>query len=512
MDSQTIAAIVIKHDFRGRVRPYFREVLETIQQITHASACCLEWFTDELDALTMVVGENTDVIGQAARFPEMANLLKSQKPVFVQNAAKQADFSVDVRNQLSARGISAFAGLPILVDGVQKGKVVIVFSKPVSGFEKTVKMTVSPIRLIEKFTKDLLSADAWDKTRELIQRLQKNSADGIFLTDKNGIVVYASAALEKKIHRKTSTVIGRPISVIGGPNAKIFRKKFNTLQEGSFRKELVQFISKRGKENYLEVKVLPVNLSSGDAYVLWLVKDVTKRIKEAKSLENWRKNIEEFTYTVSHDLKAPIISIEGYLSLLLSENLEELSGDGKYYIHKISKNVRLMKQMIQELLELSRIGQDKGEFRQISFSPIIRNVLDEYRFQIEKRGVEVVVPNRFPRLKCNPQLIQLLFSNLVSNAIKFLGDQENPRIEIGWKRSDSSVVLFVKDNGIGISPKNHDWIFNVFYRLERTQDVEGSGVGLAIVKKIIESHNGQINVDSDLGQGTTFFLSFPKGN
>ena len=503
-----LAEIVIRSDFQKHVGDYLSEIKKTICIATKAVSCCFKWFDNTLNEFEL---ENSNPNGRLCdilNYPDLITNLLNQKSIFVKNVREDFTVPDTIRQDLLKENIEAFKSVPIISNGHVSGAVILAFSQPNSA-NKNSEILESQLQLIQKIIANFQSPSKWFLTNDLIHLFEQDIVDGILITDSDSRVIYADRLLEKLFRKKINQFLGMPLSDANSRYGGILQKELEALKKHFFRTKHIQFISQKGRGIYWDVKGSPLKVFPEENYFLWMIKDVTKKIEEEKSLEKWRKNTEEFVYTISHDLKAPIISIEGYISLLMVENIDELSGDGKYYIDKIQKNVQSMKQMIQDLLELSRIRQDKNEFKIASINSIIGNVLDEFHFQIEKKQVELELPNRFPRLKCNPGLVQMLFSNLISNAIKFMGDQQNPRIAIKWKRNGSFVKFFVSDNGIGINPKSKDRIFDVFYRLQRTREVEGSGVGLAIVKKIVEVHNGNIEVESDVGKGTTFIVSFP---
>ncbi len=503
-----LSEIAQRCDFQNQAKFYFPEILKTICTAAKAVSCCLKWLDHSLDGFESEGPNSPQTFCKVLDFLEWQKSFKSHPSVFITDIQTETTFPNAVRENLLKNGIQRLKRIPIVTNHHPAGALFLGFSKANSSGDDS-DILNSQIRLIQKMYENFFLPSDEGMTHELIHFFERETTDGVLVTSEDFRIIYANRLLEKLFHKKTEDFFGLLIKDAHSRYGEILQVELKALQKHLPRRKLVKLVSGKGKEIFLEIKGTQLNAPQNEGYFLWLLNDVTKKVRKQIALEKWQKNTEEFTYTISHDLKAPIISIEGYISLLMTENSEELSGDGKYYIEKVIKNVQMMKNMIQDLLELSRIQQDKDEFRLTSLGPIFRNALDEFRFQIEKNNIELVLPNRFPRLKCNPGLIQMLFSNLISNAIKFMGDQQHPKIEIYWKRMDNSLTLFFRDNGIGISPKNRDRIFDVFYRLQRPGEVEGSGVGLAIVKKIVNVHNGTIEVESDVGKGATFIVSLP---
>ncbi len=348
------------------------------------------------------------------------------------------------------------------------------------------------------------------RAAEILESVADSISEAIFLTDSQGKILWASPRASSVLHKRTRKMEGLPLDALTHPDRKSWSQLCQLAVKHGFHRKDVPVHCSKNTSIIVDIFAKPLRTDRGEPNVLWILKDRTAEHEQKVSLQAEKKNVEEFVYTVSHDLKAPLVSIEGYLSLLREESLDDLNDESKYFVEKISKNVRLMRRMIQDLLELSRIGRDTPSRSLLAVGPILQEILEEFRFQIERKKIEVVLAERFPRIRGNSRHIRLLFSNLVSNAIKFLGEQPEPRIEIGWERGNASVHYFVKDNGVGIAPRYHDQIFRLFYRPKMSAEEEGSGVGLAIVKKIVEEHGGTVCVDSEEGKGATFVVSFPK--
>jgi signal transduction histidine kinase len=214
--------------------------------------------------------------------------------------------------------------------------------------------------------------------------------------------------------------------------------------------------------------------------------------------------LERFTYTVSHDLKSPLVTIMGFLGFVekdaVTGNLERLAED----IAKIREAAEKMKRLLNDLLELSRIGRLINPPVAVSFSEIVQEALAVVSGQIAARGVQVTVADNLPIVKADRVRLMEVVQNLVDNAVRFMGDQPAPHIQIGVRPDGQTgqSVFFVQDNGIGIASQYHENIFGLFNRLN--PNTAGTGIGLALVKRIIETHGGQIWVESAVGEGATF--------
>jgi len=236
-----------------------------------------------------------------------------------------------------------------------------------------------------------------------------------------------------------------------------------------------------------------------------LNEELKERIRE---LEASNTELTQFTYTVSHDLKSPLVTINGFLGFLeqdaLSGDTERLKKD----IQHIQEATNKMHTLLTELLELSRIGRMMNEPENVSFADIVKDALDNVHGQLESHRVTVRTQPNLPIVHGDRQRLIEVLQNLLDNAAKYMGDQTDPHIEVGQEgEEDGKPIFFVKDNGMGIAPEHHERIFGLFNKLNAQS--EGSGIGLTLVKRIIEVHGGRIWVESESGKGSTFYFTLP---
>jgi PAS domain S-box-containing protein len=238
-----------------------------------------------------------------------------------------------------------------------------------------------------------------------------------------------------------------------------------------------------------------------------LNREISEREIISSELGNKNAELERFTYTVSHDLKSPLVTIKGFLGLL-EQDIE--SNDRKRIvddIEKLKNATDTMGALLSDLLELSRVGKVIGEARPCSLSTIATQAIELVRPALDQRGIEMTI-DELPQVQGDEARLVEALMNLVENAIKFMGTQESPSIRISADSRDGMVYCSVRDNGIGIAPGYHDKIFELFERLDA--GIEGTGVGLALVKRIIENHGGEIWVESDgPGQGVAMHFTLP---
>ena len=233
-----------------------------------------------------------------------------------------------------------------------------------------------------------------------------------------------------------------------------------------------------------------------------------QREKLIAKLEAQNAELERFTYTVSHDLKSPLFTIKGYVGMLSEDlaeaNVESVEDD----LLRISNAADKMAQLLADLLELSRIGRSVNPPEDVPLGELANEALQLVRGQIEQRSVQVELSSDLPVAFGDRTRLLEVLQNLIDNAVKYMGDQPHPRIEIGDRRDGDQTVCYVRDNGLGIEHRYHERVFGLFDQLD--PKVEGSGIGLALVKRIVEVHGGRIWVESEgSGHGSTFCFTIP---
>jgi signal transduction histidine kinase len=230
-------------------------------------------------------------------------------------------------------------------------------------------------------------------------------------------------------------------------------------------------------------------------------------LEESRSeLENQNAELDAFSYSVSHDLRAPLRAIDGFSRLLLDEYAGDLPPDGRRYLGLVSKNTQEMGTLIDGLLSFSRLGQQQLGKRTVGVDALAREVVDELEAEREGRSVEVSI-GTLPPARADPTLLRQVLTNLVSNAFKYTRERELARIEIGSDQSDGLPVYFVRDNGVGFDMRYAGKLFQVFQRLHRAEEYEGTGLGLALVARIVKRHGGRIWAEARPDEGATFYFT-----
>jgi K+-sensing histidine kinase KdpD len=233
--------------------------------------------------------------------------------------------------------------------------------------------------------------------------------------------------------------------------------------------------------------------------------------RQSELISKTKKDLESLLAIVSHDLKNPLLTLEGMTSLLLEECAGQLSENGKHYLSRIQANISHMEGLIKDVQELSRVGRVETEIEKMNVQEIVAEVLRDLQQWPVSSKVKVINQIQAEPLYYNRRALRQIFSNLIGNAIKFSAYQSDAQVVLGSNEHDQEFQFSVKDNGIGIDKQYHQCIFDLFYRLQELKNVEGTGIGLAIVQRILETYGGRIWLDSEKGKGTTFYFAIPKG-
>ena len=236
-----------------------------------------------------------------------------------------------------------------------------------------------------------------------------------------------------------------------------------------------------------------------------------KVIDRTAQLESANKELEAFSYSVSHDLRAPIRAISGYAKILEEDYTGKLDVNGTKYLHAITHNSKKMGDLIDDLLAFSRLGRKQVALTDINMSALVESVKEELFSAGDKHRTEFNM-KVLPHAKGDQALIRQVWINLISNAIKYSQHKSRIIIEIGSYEKDKLLVYYVKDNGAGFDMEYYDKLFGVFQRLHSQEEFEGTGIGLAIVQKVVQRHNGTVWAESKVNEGATFYFSLPTIN
>lgn len=296
----------------------------------------------------------------------------------------------------------------------------------------------------------------------------------------------------------------------GIEKTEMFRALKLCMQDRQARRFTNEFTFPDQTKGYFDLSLQPV-----EEGVLVLSADITERIRFKKSLisknrklENMNRELEQFVYIASHDLQEPLKTVSSCIRMLEKSTPQQLEENGETFLNFIGQATERMQHLIKALLDYSRIGK-KRELKWINSNELLNDVITDMRSLITESGVQID-SGSLPQIYANPEEIRSLFLNLISNAIKFQKPGAQPLIAVTAEEDDEKWSFSVKDNGIGIDQKYLEKIFVIFQRLHLRDQYEGSGIGLAQCKKIVQLHEGEIHAESEPGKGSTFHFSISK--
>lgn len=262
-------------------------------------------------------------------------------------------------------------------------------------------------------------------------------------------------------------------------------------------------IAAENQQLLIQTQIVLAEKMSSEEHIKQLVSDLGRRADE---LETANKELESFTYSVSHDLRAPLRALDGFSRILLKEYRAALPEDAHKYLELLRSNVGEMSSLIEALLQFSRITRTPINRTTIQPIELVQTVMRELQPELEGRLITWQI-EALPEMFCDPLLIKQVYMNLLSNAVKFTSKRDAAQITIGSLVKDAEPVYFVRDNGVGFDMQQAQRLFTVFQRLHKASEFEGSGVGLAIVQRIIFRHGGQVWAESVKGEGATFYFT-----
>ena len=244
--------------------------------------------------------------------------------------------------------------------------------------------------------------------------------------------------------------------------------------------------------------------------------ELESRVAQRTSqLETANRELEAFTYSVAHDLRAPLRHISGFARILLDDFAPQMPPEAQTYLQRIDEGTRRMGRLVDELLNLARVGRQELALQAVGLRSLVNDAIADLKPEIdgrntEGRNIEWKIGD-LSYADCDAGLVKQVFQNLLLNAIKFTRPRNPAVIEIGTVEKDGVPAIFVRDNGVGFSMKYADKLFGVFQRLHRAEDFEGTGVGLATVQRIVQKHGGKIWAEAEPDQGATFYFTLSSG-
>lgn len=351
------------------------------------------------------------------------------------------------------------------------------------------------------------------------QQLVEQSPNGILTVDGRGQIMLVNREIERIFGYGREALLNQPVEWL---IPKRFREghpqhRAQYVRESQTRpmgKGMPLYgLHKSGREFPVEVGLTPIETFQGKM-TLCTVVDVTERKKAEEDLLAANREMEAFTYMVSHDLRAPVRTMAGFARILMEDFGPALEPEARRHVRTIQKGAQRMGELIDDLLEFSRVGRSALECRPVNMNKLIEEVWEDLKSQRDGRNIELEAAD-LPWCLGDRRLLALVWINLLANAVKYTGPREQARIEVGWRPDEERpewVTITVTDNGVGFDQQYVDKLFRVFQRLHREDEFEGTGVGLAIVHRIVTRHGGRVGAEGRLGEGATVYVTLEKAS
>lgn len=411
------------------------------------------------------------------------------------------------------------------------GRLDMVFGLRANGEEFPLEASISQTEIAGGKTytailRDISERQEFEKALRASEQLYHSTLDnmleGAQIIDSEWRYVYVNDAAVRQGRESRENLIGRRMDEVypGIENTEMYSVLKHCMRDGTSRKMLNEFTYPDGEKRWFELSIQP---SREGLFILSI--DITERkqavdeLRELKDdleqrvelrtaqLEASNKELEAFSYSVSHDLRAPLRSIDGFGQALLEDYLEELPDEGQDYLNRIRAAAQRMAQLIDDILNLSRVSRFPLERRTVDLSHLAQDVIDELQQAEYQRKVDFSVT---PGLKAevDRRLIKIVLENLLGNAWKFTSkNNERPLIEFGAEQREDGRVFYVRDNGSGFDMTYANKLFGAFQRLHLSSDFPGTGIGLATVQRIIHRHGGRVWAEGALNRGATFYFT-----
>jgi len=338
------------------------------------------------------------------------------------------------------------------------------------------------------------------------------SPDGVVVVGRDRRITYINPAAEQMLDHAKEEIVGQPVDLYVRRSECLDQIAAALRPNRPVLGHDIQLRRQDGTVICVSVSASLLRLRDGtDMGAVAYLRDVTERRRTEEDLARSNAQLEHYVDAVSHDLRSPLVSLLGFSRLLREDYGARLEDKGRHFLDRIEQAGRTMESLIHDLLELSRIGRTEAGKSLIDPRTVLSHLYAEFKPRLDREGASLELPKDPPLLMCNRTRLYQLFSNLVGNALDHMGSVGQPAIRVEVKALRDTHQISVSDNGKGIDPAHHERIFEIFQSLGPCKDGRrGTGIGLAIVKKIVETHGGRVWVDSEPGKGADFHLTLPS--
>jgi PAS domain S-box-containing protein len=399
-----------------------------------------------------------------------------------------------------------------------------------------VSLTISPVKDesgvvigASKIARDITEHKRAEELQRRFAAIVESSDDAIISKDLNGIIQSWNRGAEHVFGYLASEAIGKSVTILI-PEGRLDEEPqiLGRIRRGE-KIDHYETIRRRKDGTLIDIAltVSPIRDSTGtvigaskiarnitdrkraEAALQAAHEELEERVKaRTASLNEAMAQMQEFSYTVSHDLRGPVRAMKGYASAVLEDYGERLDNQGREYLNKIVRGSDRMEQLIRDVLIYSRLARSDIKIEVVSLDELLRDVIDQYP-DLHTPNVEVIIQKPLLSVKAHPSSLAQAISNLLNNAKKFVAPGKTPRIEICTEKRSDKGRLWVKDNGIGVPPLFQSRLFGMFERMHEEDQYEGTGIGLAIVRKAVEKMGGTVGMESDGANGSSFWIELP---
>jgi signal transduction histidine kinase len=350
--------------------------------------------------------------------------------------------------------------------------------------------------------------DAIERLEPLIAVRLAELGDGIEVRKRSGLLAGVEVVAHGNIGERSMRQMQAQIREMHDTEELLLGRRLETAAAGTRKMKAVIVIGNAVAILILLVAGFVIHRETGRRNLAEQeLKHVNEHLEQRTAeLSDTNSELESFSYSVAHDLRAPLRQIAGYSNVLIEDYGPQLEGEALRYLEKVQEGARKMGRLVDDLLSLSKVGRQEMSVEATPLDSLLRQVMEELAPEHAGRNVEWQVGDLFSA-ECDPGLMKQVFVNLLSNAVKYTRKKDHAVIQVGQMSHDDQRVVFVRDNGAGFEMQYVGKLFGVFQRLHKTRDFEGTGVGLAIVQRIIRKHGGRIWAEAKVNEGATFFFT-----
>lgn len=461
------------------------------------------------------------------RAPGFVITLPSNKPVWKYISPDKDDVLYIL--EMAKRGMKSVLTFPIETQTSQVG-FIILFSLRVHKPESShVELLQTICKQIGDFIRRKDAEQILEQRERLFRALIEHSSDVITLSGSSGIIRYMSPSVNRILGYTTEEFVGKNLfDFIYQDDRDTTVKLLTTLlhNPGSSSRTEYRLQHKDGSWRWMEAiitnlleepSISAIVTNNRDITERKLVEDELREVTESlehlvdqrtAELQATNKELEAFSYSVAHDLRSPLRAIDGFTRILVEQFATNLDSEGNRLLHIIRENTSKMGRLIDDLLSFAKVGRQELDRALVDMNDLVRIIVEDVQKQYIQHKVKITIQS-LPQVYGSYPMMYQVWMNLISNAFKFTREQPFPTIDIGCSTNDQEHVFSVKDNGVGFDMQYKDKLFGVFQRLHPESQYEGTGVGLAIVQRIIHRHSGRVWAESSQNKGAVFFFSLP---